>query len=93
MKKYTVYILRTSKNTLYTGQTNDLQKRLDEHRSKSRKTAKYMRAFKFFTLVYFEEFLTRSEAMRREAAIKKLTKKQKERLVSHKNGILGKSVL
>jgi putative endonuclease len=88
-----VYILRTSKNTLYTGQTNDLEKRLSEHRSKSRKTAKYMRAFESFQLVYMDEFHTRGEAMSREAAIKKLTKKEKERLISHKNGILEKSVI
>jgi putative endonuclease len=77
-----VYILRTSKNTLYTGQTNDLQKRLEEHRSKSRKSAKYMRAFDFFILVYSQTCKTRSEALIREAQIKKMTKQEKEKIIT-----------
>ena len=77
-KKFIVYILRTSGNTLYTGQTNDLKKRLSKHRAGT--GAKYMRLFKSFELVYQENFETRSEAMKREAEIKKLTKKQKEKL-------------
>lgn len=78
---YFVYILRTSKNTLYVGQTKDLEKRLGEHKTKSPHGAKYLRAFTDFKLVYVEKFKTRSEAMKREYAIKQLTKKQKEELV------------
>lgn len=78
---YYVYILRTSKNTLYTGQTNNLAKRLSEHKSKSKKSAKYMRPFDSFDLVYSEEVGTRSDALKREAQIKKLTKLQKEALI------------
>lgn len=80
--KYTVYIVRTSKNTLYTGQTNNLARRLGEHRSHKAKSAKYLRLFTSFTLVYQEIFLTRKEAMQREANIKRMTKKQKERLIA-----------
>lgn len=76
---YFVYILRTSKNTLYVGQTKDLEKRLLKHKAK--KGAKYLRSFADFKLVYFEQFKTRSGAMKREYAIKQLTKKQKEELV------------
>lgn len=79
---YTVYILRTSANTLYTGQTNDIEKRLAEHRGKSPKSAKYMRYFSSFELVYQETHSTRTEAMQREAQIKKWSRAQKEALVS-----------
>jgi putative endonuclease len=77
---YLVYILRTSKSTLYVGQTNNLEKRLLEHKAKSSKGSKYMNAFADFKLVYTEKFMSRSEAMKREYAIKQLTKKQKEEL-------------
>lgn len=78
---YTVYILRTSKGTLYTGQTNNLERRLLEHKSHTQKSSKYMRTFDSFLLCYKEEFQTRSEAMKREAEIKRLTKLQKETLI------------
>jgi len=77
-----VYILRTSSNTLYTGQTNNLERRLKEHKTKSSKSAKYIRCFDSANIVYKEEYKTRSEAMKREAQLKKLTKKQKEDLIS-----------
>jgi len=79
---YYVYILRTSSNTLYTGQTNDLEKRLKEHKNKSTRSAKYIRYFSFFDLVYFEEYETRKEAIQREIEIKKWTKNKKEALVA-----------
>ena len=78
--KWFVYILRTNKNTLYTGITIDLEKRLKSH--KEGKGAKYMRNFAEFELVYKEVALTRSEALKREARIKKLTKQQKEAMVA-----------
>ena len=82
---HTVYILRTSSNTLYIGQTNNLEKRLKEHKDKNSKSAKYMRYFKSFKLVYRETHPTLSKAMRREIGLKKLSHKQKEMLI---NGIL-----
>ena len=78
---YSVYILKTSKNTLYTGITNNLSKRLSEHQSKGNKSAKYMRSFDSFELVHTEEFENRSKALKREAEIKKLTKLKKEALI------------
>jgi putative endonuclease len=77
-----VYILRTSSNTLYTGQTNNLEKRLKEHKSKSPKSAKYTRRFKFLKLVYSERYKTRKEAMQREIQLKKWPKVRKEALIS-----------
>lgn len=79
--KYTVYILRTSANTLYTGQTNNLERRIEEHRKKSSKSAKYVRNFDSFELVYTEEYESRAEAMRREVELKKMPKVKKEELV------------
>lgn len=81
---YFVYLLRTSSNTLYAGQTNNVEKRLEEHTNKKGRGAKYMRYFDSFTLVYTEEYPTRQEAMQRERQIKKLTKEQKEALVASK---------
>ena len=78
---YTVYILRTSANTLYTGQTNNLEKRLKEHKEKNIKSAKYMRSFTSFELVYSETHSTLSKALKREIEIKKLSHAQKEALI------------
>ncbi len=67
---YFVYILRTSSNTLYIGQTNNLEKRLKEHLNKTSKSAKYIRYFSDLKLVYSEIYSTRKEAMQREAQLK-----------------------
>lgn len=79
MSEFVVYILRTDKNTLYTGYTSNLQTRLKRHNLG--KGAKYLRLFRQFKLVYFEKFKTKSEAMRRESEIKKWSKSLKEKLV------------
>ncbi len=79
---YFVYILRTSKNTLYTGQTNNLERRMREHSEKLGRGAKYMRAFDSFELVYKESLETRGEALKREAKLKKLTRVKKELLLN-----------
>ncbi len=78
---YTVYILRTSANTLYIGQTNNLAKRLQEHKNKKSRSSKYMRSFASFELVYTEEYDSRSEAMQREYQLKQLTKTEKEKFI------------
>jgi len=78
---FTVYILRTTKNTLYVGQTQNLLKRLQEHGQKSGKGAKYLRAFTSIKVVYTETFATRSEALKREYELKQLTHQQKEALI------------
>ena len=82
---FTVYILRTSRNTLYIGQTNNLAKRLIEHQEERGKGAKYMRSFSSFTLVYQEHFDTRSEALKREWELKKLSKAKKEAVITAEN--------
>lgn len=74
------YILRCGDGSLYTGWTNNLQKRLEDHNLG--RGAKYTRAHLPVMLVYFEVFDTKEEAMKREAAIKKLSRPQKERLIA-----------
>ncbi|MEF9934005.1 MAG: GIY-YIG nuclease family protein [Clostridium sp.] len=75
-----IYILKCSDNTLYTGWTTNLNRRLKTHLSG--KASKYTRARLPVEMVYSESFLTKSEAMKREAAIKKLTRKEKLNLIS-----------
>lgn len=79
---YIIYILRTSSNTLYIGQTNNLGKRLREHQNKTSKSAKYIKYFSSLELVYTEEYSTRTEAMKREWQLKQWTKAKKEALIA-----------
>ena len=78
---YYVYILRTSSNTLYIGQTNNLERRIKEHTNKSSKSAKYIKYFDSFELVYTETFETRLDSMRRELQLKKWSRVKKEALI------------
>lgn len=73
------YILKCSDGTLYTGWTNDLDKRLAAHNSG--RGAKYTKGRTPVTLAYFEVFETREEAMRRECAIKRLSSREKRQLI------------
>ena len=78
---YYFYILRCSDNSLYCGQTNNLERRIYEHNFDKNKSAKYLRAKKPVKLIYSEEYLTLQEAMKREIQIKKWTKAKKEALI------------
>lgn len=77
MSAWFVYILRCADDTLYTGVTTDPARRLREHNSGGRLGARYTRARRPVELLYQEEVASRSEACRREAAIKKLTRRAK----------------
>jgi len=79
--KYFIYILRCSDDTLYTGITTDLERRLDEHNN-SDKGAKYTKLRRPVDLVYSEESEDRSSASKREYAIKKLSRKEKLELIN-----------
>lgn len=76
---YWVYILRCGDGTLYTGSTDDVERRLAVH--SAGKGAKYTRGRGPIALAYREECADRSAALRREAAIKRLTRTQKLRLI------------
>ena len=88
--QFFVYILRTSKNTLYIGQTNNLEKRIQEHKNKTGKSAKYIRYFSSFDLVYSETHPTREEAMKREWQLKQWSRAKKEALISGNTVLLKK---
>lgn len=77
MKNYT-YVLKCSDKSLYTGWTNDIEKRLKSHNEG--KGAKYTRGRTPVELVYLEEFDTKEAAMKREAAIKKMSRAEKLKL-------------
>ena len=83
-EKAYVYILRCADGTLYCGWTNDLAARLDAHNSG--KGAKYTRGRGPVELAYSEMFDTQSEAMHREAEIKKLSRPQKQALLDSQTG-------
>lgn len=74
------YILKCSDNTLYTGSTNDIKKRLHEHNN-LKSWAHYTKIRRPVELIYSEEFETLSEARKRECEIKKLSRIQKEKLL------------
>lgn len=74
-----VYILECADGTYYTGWTTCLKRRVREHNSG--KGAKYTRSKRPVTLKYYEEFETKEEAMRREYAIKQLTRAEKKKLL------------
>jgi len=74
-----VYLLRCGDGSLYTGITNDLARRLAAHRAG--KASAYTRSRRPLRLVYREAARDRSAALRREAAIKRLTRGQKLELI------------
>lgn len=84
MSVYYVYILETiSKNGMrqyYTGYTKNLYKRLYQH--KKGRGSKFCRGKDVISLKYFESYLSRSEAMKRELEIKSFSKKKKEEMIN-----------
>ena len=77
-----VYIVRASDQTLYTGITTDLDRRLAEHQS-GKGGAKYFRGRDALEMVFTESKHTRSTASKREEEIKKLTRYQKLSLIEN----------
>lgn len=80
-QEWFVYLLRCADNTLYCGITTNLQKRLRQHNGELVGGAKYTKVRQPCELVYSEKSDSRSEASKREAAIKKLSKAAKETLI------------
>jgi len=76
-----LYILRCGDGTLYTGITTDVEKRLEVHRSG--KGAKYTRGRAPLELVYRENCGSHSDALKRELAVKALTRQEKELLITN----------
>ena len=78
-KVWSVYILRCADGTLYTGVTTDVQRRLKAHQSG--RGAKYTRGRGPLELVYEEECLSKGAALKRELAIKALSREEKLKLI------------
>lgn len=79
MERHYVYILKCLDGSLYTGWTTDLEHRMAAHNQGT--GAKYTRSRRPVELVYHEVFETRSEALKREAAIKRLSREEKLALI------------
>ena len=77
-----VYLIRTKMGFLYTGITQNVKRRLKEHREGGMKGAKYLKGKKPLKLVFHEKIGSRSKALKTEAKIKKLPKKKKEELIN-----------
>ena len=74
-----IYVVECADKSFYTGYTIDIVRRIKLHNAK--KGAKYTRARSPVTLVYFEEYETKSEATKAESSFKKLTRMQKEQYI------------
>lgn len=82
MSLWKVYLIRTRSGTLYAGTTTDVARRLAEHGRGGKRGSKYLRSRGPLTLVYRAEMGDRSLACRVECRIKRLTKREKEEIVS-----------
>lgn len=76
-----LYMIRTGHGTLYTGITKNIRQRFSQHQSQGPKCAKYLRGKLPLQLVYSEVVGAHGDALRREVAVKKLTKAEKEALI------------
>lgn len=79
---YYTYMLRCSDNSIYTGMTNNLENRINEHLSKSKKGAKYTKSHNAIKLEAAWKSNSKSLACKLEYQIKNLTKQQKENLIN-----------
>lgn len=79
-----LYMIRCANGHLYTGVTTDVLRRFSEHQGGSAKSAKYLRGKGPLTLVYSETVGNRSDALKREIAVKKLSRTKKLALIEEK---------
>ena len=76
---YHIYLLQCGDNSIYTGITNNVERRFEEHKNK--KGGNYTRSRAAKKIIYTEEYQTRSEALKREAEIKSWRRKKKLSLI------------
>ena len=74
-----IYILECTDGSFYIGSTNNIEQRFKNHIAG--KGAKYTKSHKPLKMIYQEKFATKSEALKREWELKKLSRKQKEQLI------------
>lgn len=79
---WNVYIVKCSDETFYTGVTNDLERRINEHNG-SKLASKYTRARRPVILMYQEKYKTRSLAQKEESRIKNLNREGKQKLINN----------
>ncbi len=79
-----IYMIRTKHGELYTGITQDVERRFAEHTAGGKKGAKYLRGRGPLQLVFQQKIGSRSEASKAEAAVKKMSKEEKEGMVRGK---------
>ena len=81
---WSVYIIRCRDNSLYTGISNDVQRRFSEHADQAKKCARYLRGRGPLKLVFHAHAGSRKKALKMEIRIKKMSKINKEKLVTGK---------
>jgi putative endonuclease len=82
MLDWHLYMIRTKNGELYTGITQDVERRFTEHVAGGKKGAKYLRGRGPLQLVFQQKIGTRSQASKAEAAVKKMPKVEKEGMVN-----------
>jgi putative endonuclease len=85
MAQWSVYVVRCSDGSLYTGIATDVRRRISEHAQTNGKGAKYLRGKRPLQLVFVKAIGSRGLALRVESQIKKLPKVQKEELINQEN--------
>ena len=80
-KYWYVYILKCADGSFYTGITNNIERRLTEHNKSKTVGSKYVRMRRPVVLVYKQRIGTRSEALKKESEIKRLTRTVKQTLI------------
>ena len=85
MKSWFVYIVKCADASLYTGITNDIERRINAHNNDNRTASAYTRSRRPVELVYQESYQTRSQASKREYQIKQLSRKEKIVLLNTNN--------
>ncbi len=81
MNNYYVYMVHTSADKIYTGITVDVRRRIREHNESNKRGAKALRGQRPVTLTWTSELMTRSSALKLEAQIKKMSRKDKEKFI------------
>ena len=80
--KWLIYIIECRDGSLYCGITNNIEKRLKQHKGEIKGGAKYTRSHQPCNLVYKEKSASRGQALQREAIIKKMSKDEKQALIN-----------
>lgn len=82
MAQWSLYVIRAGNGELYTGISSDVERRVAEHAAGGKKAARYLRGRGPIQLVFSQEIGSRSDALKAEAAVKKLPKNMKESLIN-----------